>query len=100
MISTVLKHYLYDLCISLFFARIGSNFASVPVSYVGQYWLATDDETYVVAYGKCTEQKGSLIVLDDGESEYIVHVDLFHMQAITRGDVTLIQLADDVDVED
>lgn len=99
MISTVLKHYLYDTCISLFFDTIGTNFGTAPVSYVGKYWIAIDDDQYVVAYGRCTEQKGSLIVLDDGESEYIVHTELFHMQAITRGDVTLIQLADD-DVED
>ena len=97
MIATALKHYLYDLAIGVAFDALNANFRSVPVSYVGGYWVAIDDDDYVVAYGKCTEQKGSLIVLDDGESEYIVHTDLFRMQAITRGDVTLIQLADDVE---
>ena len=97
MISIALRHYLYDLGINILFDAIGSNFTTTSVSYVGSYWMAIDDDDYVVAYGKCTEQKGSLIVLDDGESEYIVHVDLFRMQVITRGDVTLIQLADDVE---
>ncbi len=97
MIATVLKHYLYDIGIGLFFDAVGSNFATNATTYVGGYWIAVDDDNTIVAYGKCTEQKGSLIVLDDGESEYIVHTELFHMQAITRGDVTLIQLADDVE---
>lgn len=97
LLTTTLRHYLYDLGINILFDAIGSNFATTPVSYVGGYWVAVDDDQYVVAYGKCTEQKGSLIVLDSGESEYVVHTELYHLQAITRGDVTLIQLADDVE---
>lgn len=95
MIATALRHHLYDLAIGLFFDVVGSNFAKTPVSYVGNYWIAVDDDQYVVAYGRCSEQKGSLVLLDSGESEYVVHTELFRMQAITRGDVTLIQLADD-----
>ena len=101
MIATALKYYLYDIGIGLFFDVVGSNFSTNAKQYVGGYWMAVDaDDNTVVAYGKCIEQNGSLIVLDRGDGEYIVHTDLFHITAITRGDVSLIRLADDKEGSD
>lgn len=87
MIATALKHYLYDIAIGQFFDAIGNNFAATTMSYVGGYWLAVNADNTIIAYGKCIEQNGNLIVLEDGEIEYVVHSDLFEIQPISKSEL-------------
>jgi hypothetical protein len=58
------------------------------MSYVGDYWLAVDDGG-VVAYGKCIEQRGNLVVLDNGDNETIIHTNFFTMQRYTYAKLKL-----------
>ena len=75
------------MAIGVAFDAIGSNFAATPMSYVGGYCLAVDEDNAIIAYGKCIEQNGNLIVLEDREIEYVVHSDLLEMQPISKSEL-------------
>lgn len=94
MITTTLKHFLYDIGINWFFDNIKNNFAPAPASYLGAYWMIVDKDKEIVAYGKCIEQKGNLIVLDSSLTEYVVHTELFDVRPLSDDMLTTLQFVD------
>lgn len=86
MIGIVLKHYIYDAGISAMLDTLISNFqVYVPNIYLDGYWTALDpDDGTIVAWGKCIQEEGDLIVLDDGDGEYVVHIDLYNINLVNE----------------
>lgn len=103
MIATVIRHYVYEVGISVFFENIISNFTTTikPNKYLGKWWTALDKEdSTVVCWGLCIQAEDHMIVLDDGEGEYICHLDLFRLVEATEGECDLLSADDDMTDEE
>lgn len=81
MLSLLIKHYIYDIGLNMLFDNIIDNFnVYVPSAYLGRWWTALDKEDgELICWGKCIEHEKNMVVLDDGEAEYIVHLDVYNV---------------------
>ena len=101
MISTVIRHYLYDAGISAMLDTLISNIqVFVPNKYLDGYWTALDpDDGTIVAWGKCTEESAGYIVLDSDSGEIMVPLDAYVVVASTEAQVSLLDGDDMTDEE-
>ena len=103
MISTVIRHYVYEVGLSVFFDNLVSNFVTSikPNKYLGKYWIALDKEDgAIVCGGLCIQAEDRMIVLDDGDGEYICHLDLFTFVEATEKECYLLSADDDMTDEE
>ena len=81
MISTLVRHAIYDFGLNVFFSNLISNFsrAQKPNEYIGKWFVAKDkDDDMDIYWGLCTEVDGNIIVLEDDDGCISVcHQDLF-----------------------
>ena len=87
MISTCIRHYIADIALGAMFDNICTNFrVQKPVGhYLGRYWAAFDiDDGDLITFGLCIQDEGSMVVLDNGEAEYIVATNLYNMTLMTK----------------
>jgi hypothetical protein len=101
MISTVIRHYLYDAGISAMLDTIISNFqVYVPNKYLDGYWTALDpDDGTIVAWGRCIEESAGYVVLECSGSEFMVTVEDFMLVPATEEQISLLDGDDMTDEE-
>ena len=103
MIATVIRHYVYEVGLSVLFENIISNFSTTikPNQYLGKWWTALDKEDgAIVCWGLCIQAEDRMIVLYDGEGEYICHVDLFTLVEATEDECDWLSADDDMTDEE
>lgn len=100
MISTVIRHYIYDAGISALLDTLISNFqVYVPNKYLDGYWTALDpDDGTIVAWGCCIEENAGYIVLDSESGEFMVPLD-FMLVPSTETQINLLDGDDMTDEE-
>ena len=101
MISTVIRHYIYDAGISAMLDTLISNFqVFVPNKYLEGYWTALDpDDGTIVAWGRCIEENAGSIVLDSECGEFMVPLDAYVVVASTEEQISLLDGNDMTDEE-
>lgn len=101
MISTVIRHYLYDAGISAMLDTLISNFqVFVPNKYLDGYWTALDpDDGTILAWGICIEESAGYVVLECSESEFMVPLDEFMLVPSTEEQISLLDGDDMTDEE-
>ena len=92
MISTVIRHYIYDAGISAMLDTLISNFkVFVPKKYLEGYWTALDvDDGTILAWGKCIEESADYVVLESEDSEFMVPLDEFVLVISTERQMNLL----------
>lgn len=83
MISIIIKHFIYEVGISVMFDNIAQNFNTVSGEYLRKYWCVFDEENDIIAYGYCIKEDGNLITLVDNDCEYLIYTKLFSVVPIT-----------------
>lgn len=101
MIAAILKHYIYDIGLSMFMDNVISNFrVYIPSQYIGNYWEVYDEDDDLVAFGVCTNHEGGLILLDDGsDAEYVVHTDLYKLVESSKIECDNLNIISDINDE-
>ena len=87
MIGTLIRHWVFDTGISVMFDGLISNFniSKQPTYYLGDWWTVGEkDDGHIICWGRCIQEEGNLIVLDDGDSEFIIHTDLYNVNMVTE----------------
>ena len=101
MIGTLIRHLVLDTGLSCMFDGLISNFhiSQKPTHYLGDWWTVQDkDDDTIVCWGRCIQEEGNLIVIDDGDGEYIIHTDLYQVSIASEEECDL--LSDDSIDED
>lgn len=100
MLATVIKHYIYDAGLSMLMDNVINNFQIyIPSQYLGNYWEAYDEDGELIVWGLCIQHEGELIVIDDGDGEYVVHTDLYKLVHSSKIDCDKLNAISDVDDE-
>ena len=101
MISTVIRHYIYDAGISALLDTLINNFkVFVPTKYLDGYWTALDpDDGTIVAWGQCIEESAGYVVLECSGSEFMVTVADFMLVQATEEQISLLDGDDMTDEE-
>lgn len=91
MISTIIKHYLYDTGLNLFFDQVSCNFHKAASTYLGGYWTALDkDDGSIVAWGLCIEETTDYVVLESEFSEIMVPLENYWLVIATERQINLL----------
>lgn len=91
MLATIIKHYLYDTGLNLFFDQVSCNFHKAASTYLGDYWTALDkDDGSIVAWGLCIEETADYVVLECDFSEFMVPISDYSITPSTEKQIDLL----------
>ena len=91
MIATIIKHYLYDTGLNLFFDQVSCNFHKATSTYLGNYWTALDkDDGTIVVWGLCIEETVDYVVLESEFSEIMVPLENYVLVIATERQINLL----------
>lgn len=91
MIATIIKHYLYDTGLHIFFDQVSCNFHKAASTYLGNYWTALDkDDGSIVAWGLCIEETADYVVLESEFSEIMVPLENYLLVIATEKQINLL----------
>ena len=91
MFATIIKYYLYDIGLNIFFDQVSCNFHKATSTYLGNYWTALDkDDGTIVVWGLCIEETADYVVLESEFSEIMVPLENYVLVIATERQINLL----------